>query len=338
VGEDALKVMGELGQLLIKRIGAAKELSYLDDYLGRTETRDTIHPSFKMPGTVTGRLAGKEPNLQQVPKTVGTLSGFVSRPGHSFVDCDVNALEMVVTTELSQDKNLLALYGPGAKKNDIYLFYASFMPILGPKIKATGYDPYNPTSETIARAKKECKSERSIAKLLILSDNYGSGIGKKQKILRLNGVDMTYNEVSDMHEALLAAKEGVMRYVARLEDEWRYNKGWIYNGYGRPIAVHESKKKDLLNRVVQGTGHDILQLYSRITAQLLTEAGITWQPIVMDWHDESIVEVPDEEVPEARHIMEHEAYRILNETLGGTCPLKGSAAVAKSLTGLKIEE
>jgi hypothetical protein len=254
------------------------------------------------------------------------------------VDCDVNALEMVVTTELSQDRNLLALYGPGAKKNDIYLFYASFMPILGPKIKATGYDPYSPTAEAMARAKKECKSERSIAKLLILSDNYGSGIGKKQKILRLNGVDMSYNEVSDMHEALLAAKEGVMKYVGRLEDEWRYNKGWVYNGYGRPIAVHESKKKDLLNRVVQSTGHDILQLYSRITAQLLTEAGLHWQPIVMDWHDESIIEVPDAEVPDARHIMEHEAYRILNEMLGGTCPLKGSAAVAKSLTGLKIEE
>lgn len=138
--------------------------------------------------------------------------------------------------------------------NDLYLFYASMMPILGPKIKATGYDPYNPTPETIDAAKKACKSERSIAKLLILSDNYGSGIGKKQKILRLNGVDMSYQDVADMHQALLDAKDGVNRYVRHLEDQWRYNKGWVYNGYGRPICVHESKKKDLLNRcLAEGT-------------------------------------------------------------------------------------
>jgi hypothetical protein len=337
VGEDALKSMGELGKILIERITATKEMSYLVDYIERTEVRNTLHPSFKMPGTVTGRLAGKEPNLQQLPKTVGTLSGFVCRPGMTFVDCDVNALEMVVTAELSQDKNLLALYGPGAKKNDIYLFYASMMPILGPKIKATGYDPYNPTPEAIDAAKKACKAERSIAKLLILSDNYGSGIGKKQKILRLNGVDMSYQDVADMHQALLDAKDGVNRYVRHLEDQWRYNKGWVYNGYGRPICVHESKKKDLLNRVVQSTGHDILQLYARIAGKLLTEAGIDWHPIVMDWHDEIIVEVPAGCGVRAAALLEKDGFAELNRVLGGTCPLKGSAAIATNFCGFKIE-
>lgn len=338
VGEDSLKGMGELGQLLIKRIGAAKELSYLTDYLERTASRPTLHPSFKMPGTVTGRLAGKEPNLQQLPKTKGTLSGFTARPGHIFVDCDVNALEMVVTAELSQDKNLLSLYGPNAQPNDIYSFYASMMPILGPAIRATGYDPYKPTRETLDAIKKQCKRERSIAKLLILSDNYGSGIGKKQKILSLNGVNMTRDEVTEMHEALLDAKSGVLNYVRYLEDQWEMNKGWVYNGYGRPIAVHESKKKDLLNRVVQGTGHDILQLYCRIARELLTKAGITWYPIVMDWHDEIIVEVPEAEADAAMKILETYAFQVLNQMLGGTCPLKGSAAKAKTLAGVKLEE
>jgi hypothetical protein len=114
ISEDALQSMGDVGQILIGRALKVKELSYISDYIERVEMRPTIHPSFKMPGTVTGRLAGKAPNLQQLPKTRGTLSGFISRPGHSFVDCDVNALEMVVTAELSQDRNLLALYGPDA--------------------------------------------------------------------------------------------------------------------------------------------------------------------------------------------------------------------------------
>lgn len=338
ISEDALQAMGDVGQILIGRALKVKELSYVADYLERIEHRPTIHPSFKMPGTVTGRLAGKSPNLQQVPKTRGTLSGFVSRPGHSFVDCDVNALEMVVTAELSQDSNLLALYGPTAKKNDIYLFYGSMMAGIGPKLTSLGYDPYNPVPEVMDATKKAFKKERSIAKLLILSDNYGSGVKKKQKILSLNGVDMSLDEVQDMHTSLLEAKSGVTSYVTWLQDEWRANGGWVENGYGRPICVDEKYLKDILNRVVQSTGHDILQLYARIAAELLTAANISWRPIVMDWHDESIIEVPDEQVEAAKKIMEKDAYAELNRVLGGTCPLKGSAAVAKTLAGIKLEE
>lgn len=212
------------------------------------------------------------------------------------------------------------------------------MPILGPPIRATGYDPHNPTSDSIAAAKKQCKKERSIAKLLILSDNYGSGVKKKQKILSLNGVDMSLDEVQDMHSALMDAKEGVLAYSAWLSDQWKINKGWVENGYGRPICVDEKYVKDILNRVVQSTGHDILQLYARITARMLDEAGLHWRPVVMDWHDESIIEVPDDQVEAAKQIMEVDAYRELNAILGGTCPLKGSAAVAKTLAGIKLEE
>jgi hypothetical protein len=338
ISEDALQSMGDVGHILIGRALKVKELSYVSDYIERVEHRSTIHPSFKMPGTVTGRLAGKAPNLQQLPKTKGTLSGFVSRPGHSFVDCDVNALEMVVTAELSQDRNLLALYGPTAKKNDIYLFYGSMMAGIGPKLTSLGYDPYNPSVEAMESTKKAFKKERGIAKLLILSDNYGSGVRKKQKILSLNGVDMSLEEVQDMHDSLMSAKSGVLRYVAWLQDEWRANGGWVENGYGRPICVDEKYLKDILNRVVQSSGHDILQLYSRIAAQLLTEAKLDWIPVVMDWHDETIIEVPDEQVEVAKKIMEVDAYRELNNMLGGTCPLKGSAAVAKTLAGIKLEE
>jgi hypothetical protein len=209
---------------------------------------------------------------------------------------------------------------------------------IGPKITSLGYDPYAPVPEVMESTKKAFKKERSIAKLLILSDNYGSGVKKKQKILSLNGVEMTLREVEDMHNSLLEAKDGVLSYVEWLRDEWRANGGWVENGYGLPICVDEKYEKDLLNRVVQGTGHCILQLYARIAAEMLNDAGIEWYPIVMDWHDESIVEVRDDQVELAKRIMEVDAYAELNRRLGGTCPLKGSAAVAKTLAGIKLEE
>lgn len=222
--------------------------------------------------------------------------------------------------------------------NDLYLYYASFMPKLGEKIRATGYDPYNPTPETITAAKKQCKWERSVAKLLILSDNYGSGVKKKQKILSLEGIDMPLDEVEAMHLALQEAKSGVNAYSDWLLNEWRRNGGWVENAIGRPMCVDEKYQKDLLNRVVQSSGHDLLMLYAKIARRRLNEAGLDWHPIVMDFHDEVIIEVPDAQVPAAVQILQHDSYKELNETLGGTCPLKGTAAVSKTLAGIKLEE
>jgi hypothetical protein len=245
---------------------------------------------------------------------------------------------MVVTAELSQDENLLALYGPNAKKNDIYLFYGALMPGLGEKIVAAGYDRLNPTAETIDAAKKACKKERGIAKLLILSDNYGSGVKKKHKILSLEGIEMPLDQVEAMHFALQDAKSGVLNYTDWLMNEWRANGGYVENALGRVICVDEKYTKDLLNRVVQSSGHDILMMYVQIVMRRLREAKVNWAPIVMDFHDETIIEVPDDEIEIAKKIMEKDSYAELNERLGGTCPLKGSAAVSKTLAGIKLEE
>lgn len=274
----------------------------------------------------------------QCPKTKPTLSGFIAPEGWSFVDCDVNALEMVVAAELSQDKNLLSLYGPSARKNDVYLFWSAQLPVIGPKIRATGYDPFNPTQEAIDRAKKECKLERSVGKLLVLSDSYGSGIEKKLEILRLEGINLSYEDVEAMHEALQSAKSGVIRFQDRLLKEWRQNGGWVLDGLGHPTCVDASRRKDLWSRVVQKTGHSILVMYIRIWRELLDQEDIPWKPIIIDWHDESIVMVPDKYVERTKFLLEIEAFRKLNEELGGTCPLKGSAAVSKTLAGIKLEE
>lgn len=167
---QSLKHMGEIGSLLVERMYLAKELSYVDKYIELTENRNTIHPSFRTPGTITGRLSSKDPNMQQISKTKKMMELFIARPGMAWVDLDFSALEPVVLTEFSQDRNLLAIYGNGRPKNDIYLFVGANIPgVIGDKIRATGYDPYNPTKEALARAKKECKHERGICKTVTLA-------------------------------------------------------------------------------------------------------------------------------------------------------------------------
>lgn len=340
LNEDALGLLGPLGKILIRRNLLQKEHEYVESYISLTTSpSSTIHPSYRAPGTVTGRLAGKDPNIQQIPKSRGTLQCFVPRPGMVWVDCDVNALEQVVLAELSGDPSLMRLYGPGAKANDVYLFVGAQLPgSLGRDIARAGYDYLSPTPAGIAAAKKACKTQRAIAKTVVLASAYGAGAPKIHRTLRLSGIDLTEEEVQDIHGKYWEIFSGVKKYGRRLEAEWRSRGGWVLNGIGRPIGVAEEFRKDIVNRVVQSTGHDLLVKYIRILSGILVEERIPWTPIVIDFHDESLIEVPEEYGEQVREIMEVQAYAELNAELGGIIPLKGSAIIARNLADVKLED
>jgi hypothetical protein len=345
VSSKVLPIYGDIGKLLVEFNELEKEQSYMADYLERLERegRDTLHPGFQLPGTLTGRISGKNPNLMQMPKTKRCMNIFISRPGYSFVDFDYAALEPHVGAELSGDRNLLALYGPGSPKHqDIYLFYGAQVPgEIGDTIRATGYDPFNPTKDTIDRAKKECKKLRGLMKGMILSDTYGSGVSKKQQILRNQGIDMPLARVQTVHDALQAAKDGVLRYTGELREEWRSTErngvGYIMSGVGTPIGLHKKKLKDLWNSQCQDTGHKILVMYANAVGSALDARGIEWYPVIQDWHDAITVEVRDEDIERTEQIMLDVAKQI-NERLGGTVPLKGVPEHGKTLTAVKQPE
>jgi len=339
-GGKALGAMGEIGALLRKHDRMHKELSYVDAYLTMLTDDDRLHPSFRVPGTLTGRLAGKAPNIQQVPKSAGTMKNFIPDKGCVFVDCDHKALEQVVLAELSEDPALMKLYGPGAKPNDVYLFVgANFPGGIGSKIRATGYDPEHPTAESVAKAKKECKHERSIyCKKTVLSAAYGAGWKKMHQEFQLAGADVSEEDAQGIHASYWDTFAGVKRYGYRLLEEWRVRGGWVLSGTGRPIAVDEKYKKDIVNRVCQATGHDIHMMYVKIIKQLFIDAGIEVRPIVLDWHDQSIVQCRKEDAKQVAFLMEKAAYKLLNAKLGGIIPMEGEAMIVRNMAECKLEE
>lgn len=338
VGEDALKQMGELGRHLIAINGATKELEYLLEYreLAR-RYGGTIHPGFRVPGTLTGRLAGKEPNIQQMPKTKRTMQCFVARPGTVWLDLDFAALEPVVCTELSGDAALMGVYGPGVPKNDVYLYTGAHLPAFSERIRSTGYDPLNPTPEALARAKKECKHERNICKTLYLAAQYGAGPGKIYKTLTRDGVSVSIEEIQQLHTDYWNLYAGVKQFGSDLYREWKISGGWVYNGIGRPVCVDREYTKDLVNRVVQSTGHDLLMRYVRLFTRELDRRGIPWKPIIIDWHDAATIEVPENYVEQAKLAMEWGVDE-LNRQLQGVIPLRGEVEIAHNLAEAKNPE
>lgn len=331
VDKKVLPLFGDPGKALTQYNKLVKELGYVSACVG--STRDGfIHPQFRAPGTLTGRLAGSGGfNIQQQPKTRGYLRCLRARPGYKLVQLDFAAVEPVVLAEFSEDPALMAIYGPDAGANDIYLYTAAKITGLGDRIKRY-YDPDSPTAEGIELAKKFCKDDRAVAKVVVLASNYNAGPGKIHETLRLAGFDVTFEEVARIHREYWQLYAGVKRFQRTLEQEWTSNKGWIRNGLGRPLSVAPHLKKDLVNRFCQSTGHDLLVEYLAILQQRRPEGCY---PVISDFHDETIWEAPVGLCDTLATTMAS-ALDQLNERIQGTIPIKGEPEVADTFADIKI--
>lgn len=331
VNTKALGLFGNIGKRLREYNEFAKERGYVDAVLDRLVSADTLHLQFRNPGTLTERLAGTGGiNVQQVPKTQGYMQCWKARPGRVWLHSDVDALEQVVLAELSCDPTLMKLYGPNSSPHhDVYLFNGAHITGLKENILKY-YDPDNPTAEGKKQAKAYCKRERSISKVITLASSYGAGIRKILETLQLSGVDTNWEEVERIYHAYWQLYAGVREYGAKLEREWIDRNGWVYNGVARPKTVAPQYTKDLVNRVVQSTGHDILMMLLYYTRVRLEATGLPHWWIIADWHDEYILECDETDAA----ILAEQcrlAYDDLNLELGGTIPITGGVDVTTNL-------
>lgn len=276
-------------------------------------------------------------NIQQVPKSRGFLECLRPAQGKVWVDFDFAALEPTLLTEMSRDKSMLSLYGPDAKANDIYLFVASQIKQLAGPILACGYEPYNPTKEAISRAKKECKSLRAIAKVVVLSSQYGAGPKKIYDTLRLDGIDISEGEVKKVHSGYWELFSGIKDYERYLQSQWRETGGWVLNPIGRPLTVAEPLMKDIVNRCIQSGGHDILVMSVAWLGEEMIRRGLAYKPVIWDFHDECLFEVPEEQA-EAAVATVHDMFTHINSELDMLIKLKGEVKLCQSLADAKIED
>jgi len=339
VDKKALLAWGEVGQILKRNNDKTKELSYVQSCIDMLHNSPDglIHPQYRLPGTLTCRIAGAGSfNIQQQPKSKGYLKEWVPNEGCVWIDADVESLEAVVLAELSKDSTMRYLYDPSSPKNDIYLYVGSFLPGIGDSIREAGYDPENPTPEGIAVAKKDAKRARQIAKVCVLGFQYGMGPKKLRMTLRLEGVDMTEEESYEIYSAYWELFSGIRNYNDYLESEWRKRGGWVYNGIGRPVTVFEPYLRDVNNRVVQSTGHDILMYVNYQLYNIREEEQIDFWPIIIDWHDASLVECKKSDGARVLALFD-EAYKRTNEWLCGDLAIRTKPQIIHNLAESKCE-
>lgn len=277
-------------------------------------------------------------NLQNLTKSRSFLKCFEVPPGHQLVAADVNALEPRVITYYSRDKNFLALYKEGAPRNDVYIFNAALMGDLGKCFRDEGYDPYNPDMDIINLCKKKYKFERGIAKVITLSGMYGAGALKMYESMKLQGVNVTLQQVKGYHAGFREMYSGVFnRFNTYLQRQCNENGGYILNGRGRPLAINPEKEHDIVNKFVQSTGHDILMKWIQLMQQVLTDRNLIAYPYIVDLHDESIYCVPDEHVEGVKEAF-NDSLKQLNDLLGWDVPIVSTPDSGLTLDVIKLED
>lgn len=114
VNESVVKrIEHPLVEALLEFRGAKQQLSFFIDGWKPYIHKGRLHPSFKLHGTVTGRLSCENPNLQQVPRDPAIRSLIGAPPGWVLIEADLSQIELRIAAELSGDKSLTYAYSNG---------------------------------------------------------------------------------------------------------------------------------------------------------------------------------------------------------------------------------
>lgn len=100
---------------LLKFREAKQQLSFFIEgwkpYLHeRTKGEYYLHPSFKLHGTVTGRLSCENPNLQQVPRDKRIRTLITAPEGWTLLEFDLSQVELRVAAELANERNMISAF------------------------------------------------------------------------------------------------------------------------------------------------------------------------------------------------------------------------------------
>jgi len=283
--------------LILEQRELAKLKSTYVDALPRLVNPRTgrLHTSYNQTGTVTGRLSSSNPNLQNIP--IRTELGrevrraFIADPGWKLVSADYSQVELRIMAHISGDEGLLGAFARG---EDIHASTAAA--ILG--VPLDGVTP----------------EMRRLAKTVNFGLSYGQtayGLAQTTGLTQAEAEDFikTYferfpkvREYIDRTKAL-ATRQG---YVETLLGRRRYFPE-LRPGSRATHNVRQAAERMAINAPIQGTAADIIKIAMIRLHRALRERGLRAR-MILQVHDELVVEAPEEEVatvaPLMREIME----------------------------------
>lgn len=275
----------------------AKLKTIVDGLIAAIAADGRIHTTFNMTVTATGRLSSSNPNLQNIP-TRGELGNeirrmFVAADGNTLVDADYSQIELRVLAHIAEDHAMQEAFNNGG---DIHAVTAC---------RVFGVDPVQITP-----------TMRRHAKAVNFGIVYGVGEFSLSKSLGI-----TRKAAKHYIESYLDKYAGVREYMKNVVEKAKQD-GFVSTLLGRRRAMPELKsgkyaerafgERVALNAPIQGSAADIIKIAMiRVHERLKKE--VPEAKIVLQIHDELIVEAP---VAEAEKVK-----RLLSEEMSAAFPL-----------------
>ena len=264
--------------------------TYCDGLLKVIAPDGRIHTSFQMTVTATGRLSSTEPNLQNIPTRTELGSQlrrmFTAAEGCVLVDADYSQIELRLLAHMSGDKVMQASFLSGA----------DFHTATAAKVFHVPEDEVTPELRRRAKAV-----------------NFGIVYGISAFALAQD-IGVTVAEAKEYMDRYFATYTGVKQYMTDVVDKAR-EQGYVETLWHRRRALPELKSSNFnmrsfgervaLNMPIQGTAADIIKLAMvRVHSRLAAE-GLAAR-LIMQVHDELIVECPEEEAPRVEALLQQE--------------------------------
>lgn len=251
-----------------------------------------LHSSFNQTGTVTGRISSSEPNLQNIPirSEIGrrVREAFVAAPGHMLLGADYSQVELRVLAHFSGDEALQEAFHEG---QDIHA--------------STAATVYNIDISQVTPA------QRSFAKSVNFGLLYGMSAFRLARESNLTlpeaeaFVKTYFESFPRVRQYLEATRRQAIEkgYVETLLKRRRYFPALQTEGGGQQAAMQRrAAEREAVNMPIQGTAADIMKLAMINLHRALAEHGLSGR-MILQVHDELLLEVPEEEVAETTAVV-----------------------------------
>jgi DNA polymerase I len=247
-----------------------------------------VHTSFAQAVAVTGRLSSNEPNLQNIP--IKTIEGrkirqaFIAKQDACLLSVDYSQIELRIMAHLSQDNALIQAFNTG---QDVHI--------------ATAKEIFN-----LAQIEDVSKEQRRFAKVINFGLIYGmSAFGVANNL----GIETKAAQI--YIDTYFERYKGVAAYMQSIKMHAR-EYGYVETILGRRLYLpdiessmylkRQASERAAINAPMQGSAADIIKLAMLNVWNYLQQHQLQTR-IVLQVHDELILEVPYDELEHIQHVL-----------------------------------
>ena len=279
-----------VSQILEYRQLTKLKSTYADGLANYIQMDGRIHGKFNQTITATGRISSTEPNLQNIPirMELGRLirKVFVPEDGYIFVDADYSQIELRILAHCSGDEQLITAY---KEARDIHRMTAS----------QVFHIPFDEVTDL----------QRRNAKAVNFGIVYGiSSFGLSQDL------SITKKEAAQYIDNYFNTYPGIKKFLDDAVESGK-EKGYVTTLFGRRRPIPELSSGNFMQRSfgervamnspIQGTAADIMKIAMINVQKRLSDANMKSR-LVLQVHDELLIEAHESEVEQVKEILAYE--------------------------------